>query len=185
MKFPEDMQDIKPVSSLLPSVRFDTFQALELSAKYLQRVVVSWCSLRADFYRRKTRRLRAGLSWRIMSKVLFWKQASNRCSNCKLISPATRIDVSIIYFSQEKHFLVVFVLPIASPCCWLRSILSIQKLKRENKTTVAAFKQFPALSVGCVNCSELSLVQLIAELSRAKRASGAPWVIKFGKLSIR
>ena len=41
MKFPEDMQDIKPVSSLLPSVRFDTFQALELSAKYLQRVVVS------------------------------------------------------------------------------------------------------------------------------------------------
>ena len=26
---------------------------------------------------------------------------------------------------------------------------------------------------------------LLAELSRAKRASGAPWVIKFGKLSIR
>ena len=28
-------------------------------------------------------------------------------------------------------------------------------------------------------------IQLIAELSRAKRASGAPWVRKFGKLSIR
>ena len=26
---------------------------------------------------------------------------------------------------------------------------------------------------------------ILAELSRAKRASGAPWVIKFGKLSIR
>ena len=26
---------------------------------------------------------------------------------------------------------------------------------------------------------------MIAELSRAKRASGAPWVRKFGKLSIR
>ena len=28
-------------------------------------------------------------------------------------------------------------------------------------------------------------IQLIAVLSRAKRASGAPWVRKFGKLSIR
>ena len=26
---------------------------------------------------------------------------------------------------------------------------------------------------------------ILAELSRAKRASGAPWVRKFGKLSIR
>ena len=62
--------------------------------------------------------------------------------------------------------MVIFVFPIASPCYWLRSIfsanfLSIQKLKPENKTTVAAFKQFHALSAGCVNCSELSLVQLI------------------------
>ena len=28
-------------------------------------------------------------------------------------------------------------------------------------------------------------IQVIAELRRAKRASGAPWVIKFGKPSIR
>ena len=31
----------------------------------------------------------------------------------------------------------------------------------------------------------LLLSNLLAELSRAKRASGAPWVRKFGKLSIR
>ena len=30
-----------------------------------------------------------------------------------------------------------------------------------------------------------AFVIIIAELSRAKRASGAPWVRKFGKLSIR
>ena len=28
-------------------------------------------------------------------------------------------------------------------------------------------------------------LHVVAELSRAKRASGAPWVRKFGKLSIR
>ena len=36
-----------------------------------------------------------------------------------------------------------------------------------------------------LNSIFLKAITIIAELSRAKRASGAPWVRKFGKLSIR
>ena len=39
------------------------------------------------------------------------------------------------------------------------------------------------LRLSCIK--SLHATWLIAELRRAKRASGAPWVIKFGKPSIR
>ena len=57
--------------------------------------------------------------------------------------------------------------------CVCRDIEHLGSLESTKEARVASFvlSELPAY--------------LIAELSRAKRASGAPWVRKFGKLTIR
>ena len=59
------------------------------------------------------------------------------------------------------------------------------KAKRMDGLPVSVFTQVILVIMTGASLSSSLYFILIAELSRAKRAIGAPWVRKFGKLSIR